>query len=65
MMDQRSKYAPRGLQVEFVGGEQNDIDAKRKVLKGEVELVFISPESIVNNPVYRNMLLSHEYKKSL
>ena len=65
MMDERSKYAPKGLQVEFVGGEQNDIDAKRKVLKGEVQLVFISPESIINNPVYRNMLLSNEYKKSL
>ena len=65
MIDQRSKYAPIGLQVEFVDGEQNDIDAKRKVLKGEVQLVFISPKSIINNPVYRNMLLSHEYKKSL
>ena len=30
-----------------------------------MQLVFISPESIINNPVYRNMLISHEYKKRL
>ena len=61
MIDQCSKYT---LRMKFVGGEQNDINAKRKVLKGEVQLVFISPDGTINNPVYRNMLLSHEYKKA-
>ena len=65
MMDQRAKYTPRGLQADFVGEEQTDSCCKERVLKGRVQLVYISPESAICNPMYRDMFLSPAYKKQL
>ena len=65
MMDQHAKYTPRGIQTEFAGETQTDINAKSKVLRGEVQLVFITPESLMDNSVYRNMLMSPPYKERL
>ena len=61
MMDQREKYAPKGISSEFVGGDQTDPIVIKKILEGAVQLVFITPESIIENPLYRNMLLSQPY----
>ena len=52
MMDQRAKYHARGLNAEFVGEAQTDPATKDKVLKGEVQLVFITPEGIICKSVY-------------
>ena len=56
MMDQRSKFTPWGLTAEFVGEAQTDHAA-------ESVLVFITPESLISNVQYRNMLLSTKYKE--
>ena len=45
MMDQHAKYHPRGLYAEFIGEAGTDPATKDKVLKGEVQLVFITPEA--------------------
>lgn len=58
-------YAPLGLKTEFVGEAQTDCVARDRVLRGEVQLVFISPESIIGKEVYRKMLLSSQYKEKL
>ena len=58
MMDQTSKYSPKGLSTEFVGEAQTDSDVIRRVLKGQVQLLYISPESILVNDHYRNSSLS-------
>ena len=47
MMDQKKKYAAGGLTVEYVGEAQTERSAINRVLKGEAQLVFISPESIL------------------
>ena len=65
MVDQRAKFSPLGLTVEFVGEAQEDRDAVRRVIAGKVQLVYLSPEAILNNSVYRQMLLSEVYKKKL
>ena len=65
MMDQKSKFTPRGITAEFVGECQSDRFAIESVLRGNVELVFISPESIITNPLYRNMLLTKAYKDNM
>ena len=65
MMDQRAKFSPKGIMTEFVGEDQHDDNAIKRVTKGDVQLLFISPESLITNPVYRNMLLSPIYKESL
>ena len=65
MMDQQRKLAPRGLSCECVGEAQNDETAVKRVLSGKVQLVFISPESLLKNPMYRCMLLKPRYKELL
>ena len=65
MMEQKAKFTAMGITSEYVGESQLDGTAKFRVVHGEVELVFISPENVICNPRYRNMLLSPVYKKRL
>ena len=65
MMDQTAKFSPRGLATDFVGAAQMDSEATKRVLSGRTQLVFISPESIITNPRFRNMLMSARYKEKL
>ena len=65
MMDQRKKFSLSGITTEFVGEDQIDKSVITRVIKGDIQLVYISPESLVCNPVYRNMLLSPTYKEKL
>ncbi len=65
MVDQHAKFLPRGLRTDFVGEVQTDEDAEKRVLKGESQLVYISPENRINNPRYRKMLLRQVYKENL
>lgn len=58
------QVAPRGLKTDFVGEAQTDGGAVRRVLKGE-QLVYISPESILDNPKYGKMLLRPVNKLNL
>ena len=51
--------------AQFVGEAQTDPATKDKVLKGEVQLVFITPEGIICNSVYQKMLLSVAYTDKL
>ena len=43
MIDQQAKYAPRGLQTDFVGEAQLDPAVKDRVLQGNFQLVYITP----------------------
>lgn len=65
MIDQRSKFQAMGIVTEFVGEDQCDSSAIRRVLAEEVQLVYISPENIICHPMYRNMLLSPVYIEKL
>ena len=60
MMDQKAKFLPKGIVTEFVGEEQTDDSAIEKVLRGAVQLLYISPENLVCN---RNMILSQCTRK--
>ena len=65
MMDQQAKYSLTGLKVEFVGEAQTDMLCKTKVLQGQVQLVYITPENIIESKVYREMLLTSVYQENL
>jgi len=54
-----------GLSAEFMAEGQVDPTVKSKVLGGEVQLLFISPESLLCNVMYHSLLLTDLYKKSL
>ena len=47
MMDQREKYAPKGISSEFVGGDQTDpiVIKNKKILEGAVQLVSLLPKA--------------------
>ena len=64
-MDQHSRFTSLGLSTEFVGEAQRDKSAIKKVLNGEVQLVYITPENLVHNCMYRNMLMSDKYREKL
>ena len=65
MIDQKEKFKAKGIIAEFVGEAQTDYSVKDKVIQGKIELVFISPENILCNSNYWNMLRSSEYKDKL
>ena len=65
MKEQTARFSSIGISAEFVSEGQTDPTAKSRVLNGNVQLVFISPENLLCNALYRNMLLSEQYKKSL
>ncbi len=64
-MDQSAKFSPRGLKTDFVGEVQTDDEAQQRILNGESQLVFISPENLIENTKYRRMLLRQVYKENL
>jgi len=65
MKEQAARFSALGIFAEFVGEGQTDPRVKSRVLRGNVQLLFISPENLLCNRVYRNMLLTEQCKKSL
>ncbi len=65
MIDQTTKYNSCGLKTEFIGSAPTSSSSKSSVLRGECQLVFASPETIIENSTYRNMLMSPKYKEKL
>ena len=65
MMDQQQKFSLRGIRAEFVGEAQTDASVIQRVLQGNLDLLYISPENILNNTRYRSMLLSRRYKENM
>lgn len=65
MIDQKASFTSKGITAEFVGMAQDDDASVQMVIDGNAQLVFISPENIICNPVYRRMLQSKKYKEKL
>lgn len=65
MREQAAKFSTLGIKAEFVGEEQTDPTARRRVINGDVQLVFISPENLLCNSQYRAMLRTSCYKSNL
>ena len=64
MIEQRKKFTAKGIKTEFVGEAQIDNSAKDRVVNGQVQLLYISPENLLYNSRYWNMLSSPVYKKT-
>ena len=65
MQEQAQRFSEAGIESGFIGEAQKDPVVRRKVLKGELDLVYISPENIICNSRYRNMMLKPQYKDRL
>ena len=53
LKDQCAKLTSLGLTAAFIGEAQLNPLEKRKVIKGEVQMVYITHETLIGNPVYR------------
>jgi len=56
LIDQRDKFIKKGIKAEFVGQAQGDTAANAAVVSGDFQLVYTSPESLLCNSKYRDML---------
>ena len=65
MLDQKEKFMQKGLKVDFVGEAQHNEKVLEAVINGQVQLVYISPESILENKLYRKMLTSKVYQEKM
>jgi len=64
-IDQKDKFVKRGIRTEFVSKAQEDTEAMSAVVSRDIQLVYISPENLLCNPKFRNMLLLDKCKKCL
>ena len=65
MQEQTQRFCKVGIASGFVGESQKDSAVRWKVLNGLLDLVYISPENIICNAQYRDMLLTSNYKERL
>ena len=66
MMEQSEKFTTQGVFLSvFVGELQQDIDSLKGVKEGMIELLYISLESLLRNPQWRDMLLTCVYQENL
>ena len=56
MVEQAEKFNKLGNATEFVGEAKKDAVARR-VICSEVQIVLISPENAIKNPMYCNMFI--------
>ena len=63
MQDQKEKFAPRGLTVEYVGA--SDDSSHERITQGLCQLVYMSPESLICNLHWRELLRTELYQRNL
>ena len=55
MVDQKETVSMHGISAEFVGELQQVMDSMRGVREGKYQLVFVSSESVLRNPQWRDV----------
>ena len=65
MVDQCASLAEKGTSVAYINHEQQNEDVKKNVVAGKYRFVYISPESILGVPRFRDMLLTLPYQELL
>ena len=66
MFDQKKRFSiSMELSAEFVGSAQDDPVATTAVLNGTIQLVFISPENLLNNKKFRTMFEKDIYQERM
>jgi ATP-dependent DNA helicase RecQ len=58
-------FRKRGLKVAYVTGEDGNEEMKRGVHAGRFQLVFFTPELLINNKRWRRMLSGATYSDRL
>ena len=53
------------MSTAYLSSENSDPDQQGKVLRGEMQIVFIGTELLMLNPTWRDMLMTPIYKRNL
>ena len=64
MQDQVSKFTHRGMSAVYVGSECSSTVANN-VINGKVQLIYMSPESVLTVPTWREMFRNRHFKENL
>ena len=64
-IDQKERFIKMGITAEFISVTCQDLDTMKSVKEGTSKLIFISPESLLNNPQWRYILLTDVYQNNL
>ena len=62
---QVSSFTARDLKAAFVSAEDCDREVTKGIYGGEYQLMLISPESIISNLSWREMLRTQVYQQNL
>ena len=65
MMEQRDKFCKLGLSCEYIGQLGQDLESVHSIQKDKVQLLFASPESILCNPQWRELLHLQVYQEKM
>ncbi len=65
MKDQVEAFTGRGLSAAFCGPQQTEKETIDRICAGCYQLVYITPGALVNNTIYRSMLLETVWQKNL
>lgn len=63
MQDQREKFSPRGLTVDY--GGSSDEGAHERIKQGMCQLVYVSPEALLCCLHWRELLRTELWQKNL
>lgn len=55
------KFTSQGMKAAFVSSEQEDHAVYDKISKGDIQLVYFSPETLLSVPCWREVFKSPTY----
>lgn len=65
MLEERTKYIPRGLATEMMGEAQEDQGVLQQAQDRKYQLVYVSPEAVLGSTHWREMIHSLVHHKNL
>lgn len=65
MIDQKEKFTSIGINTDFIAKAHHNLNTVKRIKEGTSQLVFISPESLLNNTQWRDVLLSDIYQNNI
>ena len=65
MLDQVRFLKSLGISAEIIGDDQNCEHARKRVERGQCQIVYGSPEAFLSTKRWRAMLSNDAYKKGL
>ena len=58
-------FSAKGISAAYISGEQEDKNVKKGVVNSAYQIVFFTPEMLVLNKQWRNLLASSTYLQRL